>query len=171
MPSVVIRGARPRPIDHAWQLAYRVAYGLALIWWFLRRPQYNGALMAVWHGGEILMLSTSYRRGMNLPGGGIQPGENAQQAALRETAEEIGLVLAPDQLQLAGAIAFRFENRHDHVTIFETFLAERPSLVIDHREIVAAYFRAPASIRPDEVPPHVARYLAAKLGQASSLAP
>lgn len=166
----VNRGARP--IDRAWQLAYRVAYKLAKSWWFFRRPRHHGALVALWHGGEILMLSLSYRQGVNLPGGGIRPGENAQQAALRETTEETGLVLRADQLELADAGAFHFENRIDHVTIFEAMLPERPLIAIDHREIVAARFRAPASIRPDEVGPHVRRYLAAKLSSTvpSSLA-
>src|SRR4030095_1537219 len=31
-----------------------------------------------------------------LPGGGLDPGERAEQAALRELAEEVGLALAPD---------------------------------------------------------------------------
>jgi 8-oxo-dGTP diphosphatase len=165
-PAPAERGARP--LDRAWQIAYRVAYSLAKMWWFVRRPRHRGALLAVWHGGDILMLSLSYRRFLNLPGGGIERGEDARVTALREAEEEIGLVLAPDQLRLAGAIEFHWENRFDHVTIFEAVLAERPILSIDHREIVAASFRAPASIRPDELSPHVRHYLAGKLNPASA---
>jgi 8-oxo-dGTP diphosphatase len=169
-PSSVAVNRGARPVDRLWQMVYWVAYRLAKSWWFLRRPRHYGALVALWHGGEILMLSLSYRRGVNLPGGGIRPGEDAQSAALRETEEETGLVLTPDQLRLADAAAFYFENRIDHVTIFEAVLAERPRVRIDHREIVAACFRAPASIPPDEVAPHIRRYLAAKLTQPASSA-
>jgi 8-oxo-dGTP diphosphatase len=168
-PAPVNRGARP--IDRLWQTVYRLAYRLAKAWWFLRRPRHRGALVAVWHGGEILMLSLAYRQVLNLPGGGIKRGEDALATALREAEEEIGLVLAPDQLRLATAVAFRWENRRDHVTIFEAILAERPLLAIDHREVVAAAFRAPAGIRPDEIAPHVRHYLAGRLTPSSASRP
>jgi 8-oxo-dGTP diphosphatase len=165
-PAPVNRGAHS--IDRVWQIGYRLGYSIAKAWWFLRRPEHRGALLALWHDDEILILSLSYRRVLNLPGGGIERGEDALGTALREAAEEIGLVLAPDQLRLAQAVAFRWENRLDHVTIFEATLAQRPLLSIDHREVVAACFRAPASIRPEEISPHVRLYLAGKLTPSSA---
>jgi 8-oxo-dGTP diphosphatase len=159
-PAPVNRGARP--IDRAWQLTFRIAYRFAKAWWFVRRPKHRGALLAIWHGGTILILSPSYRAVLNLPGGGIKRGEDPKETVLREVEEEIGLVLTPDQLRLAGETEFRWENRVDHVTMFEAILAERPLLSIDHREIVAAEFRNPASIRPEEVSPHVWHYVAGK---------
>jgi 8-oxo-dGTP diphosphatase len=167
-PAPVNRGARP--LDRVWQLVYRLAYKLAKTWWRVRRPHHRGALLALWCGGEILMLTLSYRRVLNLPGGGIEPGEDALSAVLREAREEIGLALAPDQLRLAATVAFHWENRLDHVTIFEAILAERPLLSIDHREIVAAAFRPPASIRSEEVTPHLRHYLALIASSASQSA-
>jgi 8-oxo-dGTP diphosphatase len=165
-PGPVDRDARP--IDRVWRIVFRLAYKLAKAWWFVRRPRHRGALVALWHDGEILLLSLSYRTVLNLPGGGIERGEDPLRTALREAEEEIGLVLAPAQLRLAQAVAFRWENRLDHVTIFEAILAERPLLSIDQREIVAARFRAPASIRPEEISPHVRLYLAGRLTPSSA---
>ena len=43
-------------IDRLWQLGYAVAYRLLRLWWHVRRPAHRGALVAVWHSGEILVL-------------------------------------------------------------------------------------------------------------------
>jgi 8-oxo-dGTP diphosphatase len=147
-------------IDRLWQLGYAAAYRLLLLWWRVRRPAHRGALVAIWHDGEILVLRSSYRQGWSLPGGGIARGENARAAAVRELREEIGLVVAAASLHEAQALELVWENRSDHTTIFELTLAERPALRLDNREIVGAAFRAPDAIELDEVVPHVARYLA-----------
>ncbi|MFE5239126.1 MULTISPECIES: NUDIX domain-containing protein [unclassified Streptomyces] len=50
--------------------------------------------------GRILLVEPNYREGWTLPGGTIESddGESPRQAARRETAEEIGLDLAPGRL-------------------------------------------------------------------------
>jgi 8-oxo-dGTP diphosphatase len=146
-------------IDRLWQLGYALAYRLLRLWWRVRRPAHRGALVAVWHEGEILVLRSSYRPGWSLPGGGIARGESPRQAAVREIAEEIGLAVAPEALHEAQALELTWEHRSDHTTIFELALAERPALRLDNREIVAAAFRPPDAISDDEVAPHVALYL------------
>jgi 8-oxo-dGTP pyrophosphatase MutT (NUDIX family) len=54
-------------------------------------------------GGRILLFrarlaSRSPQDWWELPGGGIEPGESYQQTAVRELAEETGLVVSPDQV-------------------------------------------------------------------------
>jgi 8-oxo-dGTP pyrophosphatase MutT (NUDIX family) len=54
-------------------------------------------------GGRILLFraqlaSRSREHWWELPGGGIEPGESYQQTAVRELAEETGLVISPDQV-------------------------------------------------------------------------
>ncbi|MFG3408733.1 NUDIX domain-containing protein [Streptomyces sp. NPDC048142] len=50
--------------------------------------------------GRILLVEPNYREGWALPGGTVESeaGEGPRQAARRETAEEIGLDLAPGRL-------------------------------------------------------------------------
>jgi 8-oxo-dGTP diphosphatase len=148
-----------RVADRLWQLAYALAYRLLLLWWIVRRPAHRGALVALWHDGEILVLRSSYRPGWSLPGGGIARGESAREAASRELREEIGIEVDAASLHEAQALELTWEHRRDHTTIFELILASRPVLRLDNREIVGAAFRAPNAIAPDEVAPHVAHYL------------
>jgi 8-oxo-dGTP diphosphatase len=147
-------------LDRLWQLAYWAAYRLLLLWWLVRRPAHRGALVALWHDGEILLLRSSYRGGWSLPGGGIGRGESVRDAASRELREEIGLAVPPTSLHEAQALELVWEHRRDHTTIFELALAERPTLRLDNREIVAAAFLAPDAVELGEVAPHVAHYLA-----------
>ncbi|GGZ15739.1 NUDIX domain-containing protein [Streptomyces nitrosporeus] len=51
-------------------------------------------------GGRVLLVEPNYRDGWALPGGTVESdtGEGPRQAARRETAEEIGLDLAPGRL-------------------------------------------------------------------------
>ncbi|MFJ9985521.1 NUDIX domain-containing protein [Streptomyces globisporus] len=50
--------------------------------------------------GRILLVEPNYRKGWALPGGTVESetGEGPQQGARRETAEEIGLDMAPGRL-------------------------------------------------------------------------
>src|SRR5690348_8774781 len=80
------RGRRPRPrrrdarvrdaviVDWIARLAYRAAYLLARAWWFLRRPETRGSVVALWHDGRVLLVRTSYRRQYTLPGGFMKRG-------------------------------------------------------------------------------------------------
>ena len=153
-------GPLGRVVDRAWQLAYAAAYRVLRAWWFVRRPAHRGALVALWHGGEILLLRSSYRTGWSLPGGGIAHGESARDAAIRELREEVGLAVDPTALREAQTVELAWEHRSDHTTIFEIAVAEPPALRLDHREIVAAGFHRPDAIDPNTVAPHVALYLA-----------
>jgi 8-oxo-dGTP diphosphatase len=157
--GILARAVR-RAVDRLWQLALLIAYRLLLVWWLARRPPHRGALVAVWHGGEILLLRSSYRPGWSLPGGGIARGETPREAAARELREEVGLVVAAASLHEAQAVELICEHRPNHTTIFELAVAQRPTLRLDNREIVAAAFHPPGAVDLVEVGPHIGRYLA-----------
>ncbi|MGW0139489.1 NUDIX domain-containing protein [Streptomyces calvus] len=76
------------------------------------------ALVALWHGSRVLMAFNRFRQAWELPGGRIDTGETARQAAVRELLEETshvphgqlcfvgfaGFTLAPDERAEYGAL-------------------------------------------------------------------
>jgi 8-oxo-dGTP diphosphatase len=56
---------------------------------------------------------------VNAPGGKLEPGETPEQAAIRETAEEVGLAVSA--LEKRGSIGFTFTDGYSlHVEVFVT---------------------------------------------------
>lgn len=147
-------------LDGGFRFAYRLAFRAMRLWWFVRRPDHRGALVAVWQGERVLMLRQSYRRMLVFPGGGLDRRETPRAGACRELAEEIGLVVAPEALSLAREMTALWDWRRDHVAIFELCLAAPPALRLDQREIVAAAFMTPAAALAAELPPFERAYLA-----------
>ena len=70
---------------------YQLAAWLYESYRLLAKPRTHGALVALWHQGQVLLVAASYRRELSLPGGWINRGETARMAAQRELAEELGL--------------------------------------------------------------------------------
>ncbi len=65
--------------------------------WYNNLPgKRTSAGMIVRYRGRILMIKDDYKRAMTFPGGIIDPDEGAKLAALRETKEEAGLDIAPE---------------------------------------------------------------------------
>jgi 8-oxo-dGTP diphosphatase len=146
-------------LDRVWRLGLRVGFRALRVWWRLTRPYHEGALVAVWYCGRVLVVRQSYRKTWTFPGGGIEPGEDALDAARRELAEEIGIRIESDRLRLVHASLHDWEYCRDHVRIFELRLSDEPALAIDNREIVAAHFREPEAVSRMMIPPHVRDYL------------
>jgi 8-oxo-dGTP diphosphatase len=156
MPSL----ERPLParlVDAIWRLALRVGFRLARAWWHLRRPDHEGALVAIYVGRALLLVKSSYRAEWNFPGGSIHPGEAPEAAAQREMEEEIGLPSYP--LVPAGSASGIWDGRRDRVHFFELHLDALPELRLDNREIIATHLASPAELGSLALTRAVAAYL------------
>jgi 8-oxo-dGTP diphosphatase len=141
--TIIVRPS-PSVADSIARTALWVAYRLLRIWWLLRRPHHDGAVVAVWLGSRVLMVRHSYRGRLGWPGGGMEPGERAVDAAVRELDEELGLRVPCESLVFRGEVMERWEKRFDHARIFELRLTAVPTLHPDGREVIVAEFMTPA---------------------------
>lgn len=148
-----------RLINAPIRLLYCTAYCCLRLKWFLQRPATRSAAVALWCEGKVLLVQSSYRRCVLLPGGGIHTGESSEAAARRELQEEVGIEIADVLLRLAWSGAVPFECRQDHIDIWEAELDSLPACQIKHREIIWADWLSREQALERELLPHVRLYL------------
>ena len=82
-------------------------------------------LLFVIEGGEVLLIrkKTGLGQGkINGPGGKLEPGETAVEAAVREIREELHLEVDPADCEAMGILRFQFvDGLALHVVVFRTF--------------------------------------------------
>ncbi len=151
---------RPRSlVDSLWRLALWCAWRAFLGYAFFARPRVNGAYVAVWLGSDILLIRNSYRGGLSFPAGNLRKGEQARDAAVRELKEEVGIDVAPGELQEIERFRLNHSFLRDHVTIFELRCDETPAVRVDGREVVAARFVDAAAALSEQLAPVCREYL------------
>ena len=134
------------PVDSLYRCAYRIGHLLARQWWRVTRPVGRGVAVAAWWQGRLLVVRPSYRPGYDLPGGGLDAGEEPRHGALRELREELALEIPPAELHELGEFDFTLDHRRIHETLFAWHPHVEPALRIDRREIVWAGFVAPVTL-------------------------
>lgn len=89
------------------------------------------SLVVVTFAGRLLMVFDRWRGQWELPGGTLDPGETARQAAVRELAEETGIVTTG--LDFAGVAEFSLARpaRREYAAIYRCVLASAPRLVVN----------------------------------------
>jgi len=135
--------ARPNLVDLCFQAAYRVAYRMMRTYWAVRKPSTHGALVSLWHEGQILLVQNSYVPYRSLPGGYVARAETSRDAAIRELREEIGIHARAEELEKVFDEVKHWEGKRDHVEIFALELSRKPEIRIDYREVIAAGWFSP----------------------------
>ena len=110
------------------------------------RPREEGTLCFVIQDGEILLIEKKRGLGagkVNGPGGRIEKGEAAEQAAIRETQEEVGIT--PTGVQWAGELRFQFRDGYSlHCTVYRASGWEG--------ELMETVEAKPFWVRTDQIP-------------------
>lgn len=101
--------------------------------------------------GELLVVKANYKKYWSLPGGWIDDGETPRQAALREVAEEIGVTLHQDDLELAAVINRVSQYTQTYLFIFKlvnnTTNYELSELLLQASEIDAVNYVSKEYVR------------------------
>lgn len=77
------------------RLAYRTAYVLLRVYWFLLHPRHTGVKALLTSGDQVLLVRHTYGPAeWELPGGSLRRSEDPAAGATREVREELGLQLS-----------------------------------------------------------------------------
>jgi 8-oxo-dGTP pyrophosphatase MutT (NUDIX family) len=146
-------------LNAAFRFAFRCAHLMLRTWWFVRRPETHGSLVALWCDGKILLLQTTYRRQYSLPGGYVRFYETPLQTARRELHEETGVALEPSAFRHAWHGTKNFEFRRDTLDIWDVDIDKPMELHANGREIGWLGWKTPAEARGLSLLPHMYDYL------------
>lgn len=114
-----------RPMMHAWFLLSR---GMTL-----------GVRAAIVSEGKIMLVRHTYVGGWQLPGGGVELGEDAETAMTREVREEAAILIgAPPRLH--GVFHNRAVSGRDHVLVYVVDRFDVLGPKVPDREIAEARF-------------------------------
>jgi ADP-ribose pyrophosphatase YjhB (NUDIX family) len=145
--------------------AYRCAYTLLRVYWFIVRPRVRGALALLIHADQLLLVRNTYgRRVWTLPGGMMKRREDPEAATRREVYEEVGI--AVEGFRLVGVFTGRQAQRHDTIHIF-TAEVSHPTVRTDPGEILDARWFALADL--PQLSTYARRALALWQGQEDGL--
>ncbi len=155
----MVFGAVASLLNPGFRLVYRVGHRAVRALWRAQKPTTEGALVALWLRGEVMIVKPSYRREYSFPGGHKSDNESPAEAAARELQEEVGLKIPASELQEVGLIERTFEHRNDRVYLFRYELTTAPNVEPDRREILWAGFRRPEEVLRLPTLPHIRDYL------------
>jgi 8-oxo-dGTP pyrophosphatase MutT (NUDIX family) len=138
--------------------AFRLAYVLLRVYWFVRRPRKDGVKCLLTDGDRVLLVRHTYGHGeWDLPGGSIKRREEPVIAARREMQEELGVRI--ENWHALGLLEGSMHHRRDLLHCFQAEL--RAPISIDRAELVTASW-----FPRRELPSELSRYVRPVLAQA-----
>ena len=133
---VLIHKPRPTPLKLARGCFYALYNPSMQIYYFLFRPHVKGVKSFIFRDGKILLVRIGYSHGgWVLPGGAVDRGETAVQAAGREVEEESGVLVRGLKFVCEREVQREYKKVHLSYFYGET---EEEDIVIDDQEIVDA---------------------------------
>ncbi|WP_158809041.1 NUDIX domain-containing protein [Beijerinckia sp. L45] len=134
---------RPRRASQRWMArAAAVAHGR--LWW-LRAVTLGVRAIVIDEAGWVLLVRHTYTPGWYLPGGGVDRGESAEDAVIREVLEEAG-ILCLERPALHG-LYHNARVRRDHVACYVIRRFEHAAPATPDWEIAESGF-----FKPDALP-------------------
>jgi ADP-ribose pyrophosphatase YjhB (NUDIX family) len=131
-------------------------FRVAAAYWRLTRGATLGAQgVVIDPENRVLLVRHSYKSGWHFPGGGVEWGETAETAMIREVFEEAGVVVKGHP-EFHGFFANFATLPSDHVAVFIVREWERPAVPPPNREILESRFFAWTEF-PDSVARGTAR--------------
>mgnify|MGYP001590913744 CR=1 FL=1 len=113
-----------------------IANPLRRVYWFIFRPETRGAKTLIQFQDSFLFVRLGYaHKSWTFPGGGVKRKESFEEAARRETFEEVGVHL--DKLEMFYGYKNVHEYKRDTVQCFYSKV-NTPDFKIDGLEIVEA---------------------------------
>jgi 8-oxo-dGTP pyrophosphatase MutT (NUDIX family) len=141
--------------------AYRFAYAVLSVYWFLARPRTHGVKCVLTDNDRVLLVRHTYGcPDWDLPGGSIKPSEEPLTAARREMHEELGIAI--DDWTSLGEVAGRAQHRRDTLHCFQAEL-DHPAFMVDLGEIDAVRW-----FPRHELPADLAQYVNPVLSRLDS---
>jgi len=123
------------------------------------KPHTHGALVAIWCQGRVLLVKTSYRHELSLPGGGVKRAELTSQAAQRELLEELGLHMPLVVLVKPWVVTEHSKGGRNTVSIYTINMDEEPQIQVDGLEIVGYQWLNPQDALAQRLTGHLRQYL------------
>ena len=125
----------------------RFLYLAFRIYTFILHPMITGVRIMLIQNGQVLLVRHTYLEGWYMPGGGVKRGESVDEAARRESREEVGTELG--EIRLLGVYS-NFEDRKNDQNV--VFLCTDFQASLQHdREIAEARF-FPLIALPENMP-------------------
>jgi 8-oxo-dGTP diphosphatase len=110
------------------------------------------SLIVVVCAGRVLMVLDAVRGQWELPGGMRERDETARQAAVRELAEETGIVTADLEPAAVAGFCLTRPARREYAAVYRLLLCAMPSLAADD-EVLDFRWWDPRSPLPEDMSP------------------